>query len=86
MGDLVLILAENWVIGYSVLTSLVVIGYVAFSVWLVRHCRKYKYDIGVSAMIPLVNIGVFFKSIKYKKAFKQNSIITKSILEEEFEL
>lgn len=86
MGDLVLILAENWAIGYSVLTSLVVIGYITFGVWLVMRCRKYKYDIGVSAMIPLVNLGVFFKSIKYKKAFKQSSIITENILEEEFEL
>lgn len=91
MGNVVSALAENWVVGYSVFCSVVIIGYIVFSTLLVLRCRKYNYDVGVGAMIPLYNVVIFFKSIKYKKHFIKNGFSNESDeyiipLEEEFDL
>lgn len=83
MSEVMLVLAREWVIGVSVCISICILGYLVFSILLVRHCRKYKYDVGVSAFVPLVNLFIWFKSFKYKHALVEEEYISE---EEEFEL
>lgn len=83
MSEVMLVLAREWIIGVSVCISICILGYLVFSILLVRHCRKYKYDIGVSAFVPLVNLVIWFKSRKYKKALMAEPLISE---DEEFEL
>lgn len=81
MSEIMLILAEEWVIGVSVFCSLLVIGHIVFSVMLIRSCRKNNYDIGASAMFPIINLVIFIKNNIRKKS--RNSIIDE---DEEFVL
>lgn len=83
MSEIMLILAREWVIGSIVCISLVLIGYLIFSILLIRSCRKHNYDVGASAFVPIVNLIVWFKSMKYKKALASDIIIAE---DEEFEL
>lgn len=88
MSEIMLILAENWKIGYGILNALVLIVYLIFSIRLVITSRRIGYDVGVSAMIPLINIIVFLKKghkvRKIKKQQKNDSRLLGE--EEEFEL
>lgn len=81
MSEIMLILAKEWVIGVSVFCSLLVIGHIIFSVMLIRSCRENNYDIGSSAMFPVINLVIFVKNNIRKKS--RNSIINE---DEEFVL
>lgn len=64
-------LAENWVVGVSVISVICVTLYLTYSILLVRSCRKVNYDVGVSAMIPIWNIIVLIKrGLKVRKLTK----------------
>ena len=67
MNEIMITLASEWVIGYSVMASICVISYLVYSILLTVSCRRVGYDVGVSAMIPLVNIVILIKRVFYKK-------------------
>lgn len=81
MSEIMLILAREWIIGVIVSISVVLIGYLIFSILLVRSCRRNGYDIGVLGMIPFLNIIVFIKNIFLKRKLSSNIVN-----DEEFEL
>lgn len=85
MSELMLILAEEWQTGVLISIAVCLISYLVFSVMLVRSCRKNKYDVGVSAMIPFVNIVIFIKNSIYKRRKAKMNLISFDD-EEEFEL
>ena len=58
MSKVMLVLAREWQIGYAVSISICVITYLLYSILLVVSCRKKGMDVGVSAMIPIVNLIV----------------------------
>lgn len=68
MAKIMALLAKEWVIGVSVCIFVVLVGYLIFSILLIRRCRKHNYDVGASAFVPVINLIVWFKSRKYKKA------------------
>ena len=72
-------LAEQWVLGYSVITILCITGYLVYSIKLLKFCRSVEYDIGVSAMVPFWNIIVLLKGIH--KGKKLNTIDEDEIFE-----
>lgn len=57
------LLAQEWVVGYSVVTGVVIVSYITYSVLLIRSCRKIGYDVGVSGMIPIWNIVTLIKRL-----------------------
>ena len=68
MAETMLLLSKEWVIGSSVCIGVVLVGYLLFSVLLVRRCRKRNYDVGASAFVPVVSLFIWVKSFKYKNA------------------
>lgn len=74
MSKVMLILAREWIIGVVVSISVVLIGYLIFSILLVRSCRRNGYDIGVLGMIPFLNIIVFIKNIFLKRKLSSNTV------------
>lgn len=82
MSEIMLLLAREWKIGSIIVCFLLVISYLSYSILLLRNCRKYNYDVGVSAFIPFINIFIWFNCKKYKYAVIKESYI----LDEEFEL
>jgi len=83
MSEIMLVLAREWLIGSLVSIFIVLVGYLVFSILLIRSCRKHNYDVGASAFIPVVNLVVWFRSKKYKKALATGLDIAE---DEEFEL
>ena len=71
MAEVMALLAEEWIIGVSVCISLVIIFHIVFSTLLIRSCRKNNYDVGVSGIIPFVNIVIFIKNIIRKRQVKK---------------
>lgn len=85
MSEIMLTLAREWVIGVSVCIVICLVAYLVFSILLVRSCRRNNYDVGVSAMIPFVNIFIFIKNcILKRKNLKIEEKI--SSMDGEFEL
>lgn len=81
MSKIMMVLAEEWILGVSICIFLCILVYLIFSIRLVISCRRNKYDIGVLGMLPVVNIIIFIK----------NNIRKKGLIEtvddsEEFEL
>ena len=78
-SEIMLLLAEEWEVGYLVCASVCVVSYILYSVLLVRSCRKVKYDVGVSGMIPLWNLVVLvrrmFKARKVKPIAEDEELI-----------
>ena len=85
MSEIMSLLASEWVVGVSVSIAICIISYVLFSIILVRSCRNNGYDVGVSAMIPFVNIVILIKNCIYKR---RNLSIERKIssMDEEFKL
>lgn len=77
------ILAQEWVIGYSVIGSLSVILYLVFSIRLIVSCRRTNYDVGVSAFIPFINLFIWGKKCRINRYKKSGVVISEN---EEFEL
>ncbi|MGV3076424.1 hypothetical protein ACEE21_15200 [Clostridium baratii] len=67
MSEIMSTLAREWVVGVSVCIAICLIAYIVFSVLLVRSCRRNGYDVGVSGMIPFVNIFILIKNCIYKR-------------------
>lgn len=82
MGDIMVVLAREWKIGYVIFSILGVLIYLVFSINLVTTSRKEGYDIGVSGMIPLWNIVVLIK----KKLFIAKKNKEARLLEEVIDL
>lgn len=61
MKDAMLFLADYYVTGIIICSVIVVIGYIVFSVLLVRSARKIGYDVGISGMIPFINLYIWIK-------------------------
>lgn len=75
-------LAENWLAGYIVMDILVVGIYLIFSIRLIKTSRKIGYDVGASALLPVINILIWLKKCnrsrkikKQNKPFKENEQI-----------
>ena len=50
-------LQENWIVGYTVATCFVILGYVLVSVLIIKYARRRGYGICISGLIPIWNIG-----------------------------
>ena len=74
MKEVMAFLAENWVVGVSTSIALVLFIYSFFSIRLLLNCRKIGYDVGVSCMIPVVNLFIFFRKAYFKHALKKKGI------------
>lgn len=62
-SNIMLVLAEKWILGYSVCTVVCIALYLVYSICLVISCRRVGYDVGVSGMIPVWNLIVLVKRI-----------------------
>lgn len=71
MGNLMVLLAEEWQMGYIISAGVCILIYIIVSISIVRSCRKVGYDVGVSGMIPLLNIFLLLKKRRYSKAYKE---------------
>ena len=85
MKGIMAFLADNWVVGYSVITAIVIAGYLIYSILLVRSCRRIGYDVGVSGMIPIINIIILIKRLlKGKKLNNKSKILENEELDFDF--
>ena len=67
MSETMAFLAENWIVGSAVSVIVLVGIHLAFSIRLLRGARSVGMDIGVSAMIPIVNLALWFKKCYYAR-------------------
>lgn len=72
LSETILALSENYVIGISVLCVVVVAGYLFFSIRLIVTARREGLNICMSAMIPFVNLIIWFR--KCLRKHKNNKI------------
>lgn len=82
MSEIMLILSQKWIIGYSVFASICVIGYLLHSILLVISCRKVGYNVSVAGMIPIVNVFILIKRLLWTRKTR----VVEVVEEEEFEL
>lgn len=69
MADTMKTLADNYTVGIAVTAGVIILIYVVISIFTLLRRRKYKGDISLLCMIPIVNVVVFFlakKGIKSK--------------------
>lgn len=68
MTDTMKTLADNYIVGIAVTAGIIILIYVAVSIFTLLRRRKYKGDISLLCMIPLVNVVVFFLAKKGTKS------------------
>lgn len=68
MADTMKTLADNYIVGIAVSAGIIILIYVAVSIFTLLRRRKYKGDISLLCMIPLVNVVVFFLAKKGTKS------------------
>jgi hypothetical protein len=68
MADTMKTLADNYIVGIAVTAGIIILIYVAVSIFTLLRRRKYKGDISLLCMIPLVNVVVFFLAKKGTKS------------------
>lgn len=67
MKETMAMLAENWVVGYSICLVIVLAKYLIFSIRLVITARKIGYDVGAICLVPFVNIVIWVKKCIYSR-------------------
>lgn len=88
LSSMIEFLSINYIVGISVFCTIVVIGYLVFSIRLIVTSRREGLDVCMTAMIPIVNVFLWFKKCirrhKNKKILLESSRVLKD--DEEIEL
>ena len=71
--EIMIVLADRYVIGIACLSFLIVVGYLVFSVLLVIRARRVGMDICVGAFIPFWNLVVWMRVALRRRALRRNS-------------
>lgn len=84
MVDFIMLLAENYIAGITILSTIVITVYLVFSIRLIKSARKEGLDVCTSCMIPIYNLSVWIrKCIRKRKNKKKLKIKDKNKMSEE---
>lgn len=76
------LLADNYVVGISVACAIVIITYVIVSILIVRFCRSENINVGVSGMLPIVQLIMLLRG----KLTRRRRIKNESVLDADAEI
>lgn len=86
MSEVMKTLADYYVYGIVVCCIIVTALYLAFSIKLIITSRREGLDVCVSALVPIFNIGLFFKKVFKKKKRLKLEKESADIFEEDEEI
>lgn len=79
-------LGENWIVGISVLSSVVVVLYLVFSIRLIVTSRREGINTSMMCMIPVLNIFLWFRKCWRKHKNNKIRIENSRVLAEDEEI
>lgn len=80
--EIMQLLADNYVVGISVACTIVIITYVIVSILIVRFCRSENINVGVSGMLPIVQLITLLRG----KLIRRRRIKNESVLDADAEI
>lgn len=86
MSEVMKTLADYYTYGIVVCCIIATALYLAFSIRLIITARREGLDVCASALIPIFNIGLFFKKVYRKRKRVKLEKESKDIFEEDEEI